>query len=86
MKKTFKMVLSTTLAAAIVACSSLFGAYANGENLEEFTEIAAEDTFDMARAVVSSGTYYISNVQFDDKVMQIDNNASPSTSGAKLEL
>ncbi len=86
MKKTFKMVLSTTLAAAIVACSSLFGAYANGENLEEFMETAAEDTFDMARAVVSSGTYYISNVQFDDKVMQIDNNASPSTSGAILEL
>ncbi|MBP3370863.1 MAG: RICIN domain-containing protein [Clostridia bacterium] len=32
------------------------------------------------------GTYFFNNVEYDDKFMQIDNNASPSENGAFMEL
>lgn len=35
---------------------------------------------------IDEGTYFFNNVKYDDKFMQIDNNANTSQSGAKMEI
>ncbi len=83
-----KRIISTIVAFAVtvIIFSSPWGNnYAQGVEAEEFNETVEYTSDEAARSAISSGTYYISNVQFD-KVVQIDDNVSPSTSGAILEL
>ncbi len=83
-----KRIISTIVAFAVtvIIFSSPWGNnYAQGVEAEEFNETVEYTSDEAARSAISSGTYYISNVQFD-KVVQIDDNVSPSTSGRSLSF